>query len=338
VNLLVRKLNSLIYRYRDNRWRWDPRFRDDPSLPIDRPIFLLGTQGGGLTLTARILARHPEVVSVTGDHLHWAAYHEMQNTLERALTPSFTWLLDDPPGYSFDLAQGYGIGLHTWMYASDGFWPLYHRDAQHATPAEREGLRSLLRKTIRLNRSSATQGPGRFLDKSQTFTVKIGLLEEILGDCNPRYVLLTRDPFAMCWRAVHKVVTVMALRCSEQEKFEIALQHWKNSMQEALAWEGRAALAWWRFEDLLAEPDRVIHEICDHAELPFRPEILPGPEDRIPWGSAHDAFDRSKWYPVRPNVSARYLKEVPEWAIERVKRECSELLERFDYHPPERVT
>jgi hypothetical protein len=224
------------------------------------------------------------------------------------------------------------------MYASDGFWPLYHRDAQHATPAEREGLRSLLRKTIRLNRSGATQGPGRFLDKSQTFTVKIGLLEEILGDCNPRYVLLTRDPFAMCWRAVHKVVTVMALRCSEQEKFEIALQHWKNSMQEALAWEGRAALAWWRFEDLLAEPDRVIQEICDHVELPFRPEIMPGPEDRIPWGSAHDAFDRSKWYPVRPNVSARYLKEVPDWAIERVQRECAELLERFDYHPPERVT
>ena len=335
MNVAVRKLNSLIYRYRDRRWRWHPRFRDDPSVEIDRPIFLLGTQGGGLTLASRILARHPHAVTVTGNHASWAGYFEMQNTLERALPPSLTWLLEDVPGFESEIRQGYGIGQHTWMYAAEGMLPLYRRDASHVTPEEREILRSLLRSTIRLNRPG-TGGPVRFLDKSQAYTVKIPFLQEILADCRPKFVLITRDPFAMCWRAVDKVSTVMALRKSVEEKFEIALQHWKNSMQIALESEGRVDLACWRFEDLLAEPQRVIHEICDHAELPFDAKVLPRANDRIPWGSALDAFDRSKWYPVRPKVSAGYLREVPEWAVEAIASRCAPLLERFGYQPPKR--
>lgn len=331
MNVAVRKLNSLIYRYRDNRWRWDPRFRDDPDVEIDRPVFLLGTQGGGLTLTSRILARHPHVVTVTGNHRSWAAYFEMQNTLERALPPSLTWILEDVPGFESEIRQGYGVGQHTWFYAADRMLPLYRRDAGQVTPEERETLRSLLRSAIRLNRASAS-GPARFLDKSQTYTLKIPFLREILRDCDPRFVMIVRDPFAMCWRAVHKVSTVVALRMSVEEKFEIALQHWKNSMEIAL--ESGDALRWWRFEDLLAEPERVVREICAYAELPFLPSILPGPDDRIPWGSAFDAFDRSKWYPVRPNVSARYLREVPDWAVDAIATRCAHLIERFGYAPP----
>jgi hypothetical protein len=110
MNAAVRKLNSLIYRYRDNRWRWDPRFRDDPDV----------------------------------------------------------------------------------LYAADGMLPLYRRVASQVTSEERETLRSLLRSAIRADRASSAE--------------------------------------------------------------------------------------------------RVVREICAHTELPFLPEILPGPDDRIPRASAHDAL------------------------------------------------
>lgn len=47
--------------------------------PIQRPIFLLGSQSGGLTLLARILRRHASLVYCTGNSRYWAGSDEMQN-------------------------------------------------------------------------------------------------------------------------------------------------------------------------------------------------------------------------------------------------------------------
>ena len=198
----------------------------------------------------------------------------------------------------------------------------------------REAFRSILRRVIRLNSPRGGEGSYRFLDKSQSDTVRIGLIQAILADCGPKFVLLTRNPYAMCWRAVRQVQDLVVMDKPVEEKFEIAVQHWANSMETALAYEGRADLAWWRFEDLLVSPERVLGEICRFAELPFLPGILPSANDHIPFGSAYDAFDRSKWYPLRPGLNDRYLREIPEWAVKVVSRRCAPLLKRFGYEPP----
>jgi len=324
MNLPLRKLNSAYYHYRVNRWRWHPRFRDnDPSVRIDRPIFLLGTQGGGLTLTARILRRHPQVVSVTGDRRHWAGADEMQNVLEGALPEALSWRTMELPGL--------GSGRNSWLYACDDGLPHYRGDESGASDEVRDEFRSILRRVIRLNAPRSGEGPYRFLDKSQSYTVRIGLIQQILADCGPKFVLLTRNPYAMCWRAVRRVKDLVVMDKPLEEKFEIAVQHWANSMDAALAYEGRADLAWWRFEDLLVSPERVLAEICRFVELPYLPEILPSADDHIPFGSASDAFDRSKWYPLRPGLNDRYLAEIPEWAAKVVSRRCAPLLERFGY-------
>ena len=87
MSAMARKTRAALFRARRNVWRWDPRFRRGADVAIDRPIFLLGTQGAGLTLLSRILRRHPLVVGATGGHRYWAGADEGQNVFAGALPP-----------------------------------------------------------------------------------------------------------------------------------------------------------------------------------------------------------------------------------------------------------
>lgn len=322
---LVRKLSSAYFRYRAARWRWHPRFRIDSSAtPVDRPIFLLGTQGGGLTITSRILHRLPGVVSASGDHRYWAGHDEVQNVYEDAMPGPLGWHPDDEDGIPTTEAR-------SWLFASEPYFKHYRRTSADASDDLAKEFKRLLRGIIRLNQSSPG---GRLVDKSQSFSVRVGLVGELLRDCDPRFVLITRDPFAMCWRAATKVRPFQNLDRPEKEKMRLAVQHWRNTMESALTDAPEVAFRWWRFEDLLAEPDRVVREICEFTDLEYTPAILPQPDDVIPWGSGFDAFSRHKWYPMRTDVNDSYLRSIPGWAIAMVESECGELLDQFGYSAP----
>ena len=43
------------------------------DINVNKPIFILGTQGGGLTLISRILHRHPDTVYCSGNSKFWAS-------------------------------------------------------------------------------------------------------------------------------------------------------------------------------------------------------------------------------------------------------------------------
>ena len=43
----------------------------------------------------------------------------------------------------------------------------------------------------------------RFIDKSQIFTVKLSLINELLKENRPKFILITRDPYASCLRAAN---------------------------------------------------------------------------------------------------------------------------------------
>jgi len=60
---------------RRDRWRLSVRKRlpGVDRIPLDGPIFVLGMQGGGTTLVARCLLRHPSVVSMSGGSDYWVA-------------------------------------------------------------------------------------------------------------------------------------------------------------------------------------------------------------------------------------------------------------------------
>lgn len=320
----VRKLNSVTYHYRAKRWMAHPRFwLGKNSVRIDRPVFLLGTQGGGLTLTARMLRRSPEMVSVTGNASYWAGADEIQNVLQPILPEVLSW-------------RGISLWHHTyknhnWLYASDALYPYYHATAAEASRGLRRRFRDILRGILNMNRPLSGASYGRLIDKSQSYTLRIGLINRLLGDCRPKFLLLVRNPFASCWRAVTRDGIVSNLPLDKRGKLELAIQHWRNSMQSALDGREDADLEWWRFEDLLRAPEMVLHQICEFLGLRFTSYMLPSAGDRIPWGSAYDAFVGVKWYPVRPDVNDRYLAEIPHWARSRVWEECRDLIQYFGY-------
>ena len=324
---LIRKMNSAAYHYRTNRWRWSLAFRRAASqAPIDRPVFLLGTQGGGLTIISRILRRIPITVSATGNSRYWAGYDEMQDVL-------YDWLPSEFRLNPLQLPGEQRETLPSWLYASSRSFDVYHRTAADASPELGVQLRQAIQGLIAMNAPRGLASSPRFIDKSQSFTIRIGLVSALLRDSGPRFVLISRDPFAMSWRAARRLQREPsgAARFSPQETVALAAEHWSNSMKSALDEADGAALSWWRFEDFLREPERILREICRFAELPFSARIMPGPADRIPWGSMWDAYDRSKWYPLRETANDSYLAEMPEWAAKTVVDRCGSLIERFGY-------
>mgnify|MGYP001403040291 FL=1 len=321
----LRKINSLIFHYRTQRWRWNRAFRDGPEVIPHRPIYLLGTQNGGLTLLARILHRHPDAVSATGDHRHWAGEDELQDALRDILPEDFGWRRVTLPGFPSD--------SHGWLYATPDFLPHYRRTAAQADPAVAARYRAILGRVLRMN-AGERASRARFVDKSQTLTLRVGQMQASLPDSPPVFVMLSRNPYAMVWSQAQKNGTVRALDLPIERKVELCAWHWRNSHEAALedaAADPAIRLRHWRFEDLLADPAMVLKEICAFCDLRWNPAILPGPTDRLPWGSRSDALNRRKWYPLRPDVNARALAELPDWALRVIEDICSPLAARLGY-------
>lgn len=322
----VRKLNSALYYARRHKWRYHPRFRDDPAIAIDRPVFLIGIQGGGLTILSRILHRLPETVSAAGDHMAWASDDECQNVYRDILPEELSWRDVSVEGFSF---RNFALNGHNWVFASEPYREFYLRGAEHATPELAAEFQSVIRRILRLHGATPAK-PKRFIDKSQSLATRVGLVTELLSGCGPRFVLFVRNPFAAVWRAATGDDVIASLDMPIERKVEVAAQHWKGLYESALAHDGRQ-LGVWKFEDFLAEPERIVREVCDHAALEFSPAIMPGPNDTIPWGSMYDAFNLRKWHPFRTDVNDRYLAEIPDWARDLVRRECGALVDRFQY-------
>lgn len=312
-----RIVHGLVYRLRYHRWRFDPRryLANIGRASIDRPVFLLGTQGGGLTLVSRVLRRHPRTFSVTGNPDYWTGSAEMQNVLADALPDDLR--LEGHPSLS---------GREdSWLYATDQLLPDFRRSEEDATDRLSDILLARLRMLLVLN---CDGDEGRFVDQSQSYTVKASFLRRLLKGRDPRFVLVTRNPYALCLRAVDRVLDGTGL--SRSERLELAVQHWDNSMRCALA-DGEAIEGFGtvRFEDFLAEPERTLEVIDEVVELGLEPDLLPASDDRMPLGTPPDG----KWYPLRPDVNAKYLRGISEQVVAAVDERCGNLAEQLGYTP-----
>ncbi len=319
--------NALIREIRFNLWRVHPlRFsRQLDTIPIKSPIFLLGVQGGGLTLLARMLHRHPQVVYVTGNSKYWAGPDEMQIVMEPLLPPELAGLHRNQP-YHPDYPY------RDWLYATDELLPLYRKTAADATPMMAYRFQRAIRLTIALYASNPQNA--RFVDKSQTFTVRLSLVNALLAPYNPHFILVTRNPYAVIYRAATRVHSVKRTASSLEERLRLAAQHWANSFRCALedAFEVKHFFIV-RFEDLLKEPERWLKEICSFTGLSFIYEMLPAPEHRIPIGSTGSARGDHKWYPLRPNVNQPYLESLEPWMIELIDAIAGDLARQWEYTP-----
>lgn len=323
-------LNKWCYVYKRNSWMLDLSryWRDFQDVVIDRPIFLLGTQGGGLTLVSRMLRRHEQIVSVTGDHEYWAGADEMQNVYWPILPETLTGLrYHVPRDETFRTPRG-------WVYATEHLLPAYRNTRDHVTAGEREQFRRLLRWTIKRHAKGKTAV--RFTDKSQLYTVKVSYLNGLLEDCDPKFLLITRNPYAMCYRSTDGTRSLRMLQGTYDfnQRLELAAQHWANSVACAQE-DGKRVKSFMvvRFEDVLRNPEQELRKICEFVELDFSDDLLPHADHKVPFGSMR----RNRWYPLKPEINARHLQAMSGEHVEIVARWCGTYADMLGYEKPDKV-
>jgi len=320
-------LNYIWYIYKRNRWILNPsRFwKDFKDIKIDRPVFLLGFHGGGATLLSRMIRRNKDFVSVTGNYKYWSGADEMQVVLGPILPPELTGIKHKIP-----IKSGLKFPTH-WLYAIDKYLPYFRNTAEDVTPEIKENFRKTIRWII--TRNAINKNKARFIDKSQIYTIKVSFLNEILKDAKPKFILLLRNPYVLCHRIIKRNANCFKNNNikSKEEQLEIASQHWANSIKCALEDSEKADLIILRVEDLLDEPEKVLKKICNFIEIEFSYNMLPQEKHRIPFG----CIGRNKWYPLRPNINEKYLREIKKEDIEIIDDNVSEYAKRFGYFKPE---
>jgi hypothetical protein len=319
------------YYWRRNEWMADPSWLMPARIrgPVHGPIFLLGVQGGGLTLVSRMLRRHPAVVTLSGGRDYWVGADEIQSSMAMRLPASLAL-----GGRLLHRGQWHPrmTPPHSWAYACDELLPRYRRTEADYDEHAAATLCQVISECVR--RHGRGTGPYRFLDKSQTYTVKVGYLNALLRGTDPRFVLVTRDPYAACVRAASGKAGDMRRysgRISLAERIAICAEHWANSMSLALE-DGRGLpnFTTVRFEDILQDPSTSLRRICDFVGLSYEEEMIPQPGHRIPFGSKYS----DRWYPLKPAINDAYLGMAAPEHLDRIAERCGPLAERLGYPRP----
>lgn len=313
---------------------------------IDRPIFILGTQGGGNTLVYRVLARHPSMVGIAGNHRYWTRLNEMHNSKPwyqfnklKGLDKAFL-----PEELAITRKEEHPIfGYHKyWIYATDSLYDEYRLTENDYDAESANLLRGRIKIALRAYAKDIRSA--RFVDKSPTYSLKIPFLRKCL--CNPLFILLLRNPYAMCWLAATRVyekeyesrVDIIGryhgpwnVKMSLDERLKFAGQHWVNTFQTALSELQNADDGYiLRFEDLLVNPKRKLMEILEFVELEYFPYLLPRPQhQQFFWNNPG-----YRWYPLWPDVNNKCFKEITPEAVEIIHNYAGVLADRFGYERP----
>jgi hypothetical protein len=313
-----RKLKKIVREYWHRKPAWTPRrlFIPLEEVQIERPVFFLGTQGGGLTLLTRMLRRNGEFVTIGGGSTFWTGNDEMDKfQVQSHLLPDELALRS--PGYHNMTGEeedhpvfGYE---RSWVYATDQLLPQYRKTKQDHSEVLEQRFRNYIRRSIRAH--SRDGESARFLDMSQSYSLKVPLLREIFSSV--RFVLVVRNPYVMCWREATRrpewKYRLWNERPSLERGLRLAAQHWANTYATALsdlqkAEDGLVV----HFEDVLRRPKKHMREISDHVAVSYTDDMIPQPHHRLPFGSK----EQSKWYPIRTDVNSKYLHSVTVEAVE----------------------
>lgn len=324
------KLNSrlarLIYSLRMFGWLVDPRFwwGQNFKQEIDRPIFILGMQGGGITLLTRILRRHGSVIAARGGKEWWSGPDEIQNVFGPALPPELTGLRwKVPPHPKFGK-------LRSWSYASNELLKTYRRTCEDVTHNTQTKLRNVIGYALK-SHGRKIQTP-RFVDKSQVNMVRAGLIHAALKDANPQFVMVLRNPYVSVFRAANGAARDMkdlAETTTLDERLKICAEHYANSVRAVFedAAQCGFALKVMRIEDLFADPAKFTAEFCHHVSLVMHDDMIPAPHHRLVFGSRF----ADRWYPVNQKIDEKYWNKIDKITIAIVNTTCESLFERLGY-------
>lgn len=320
-------LNKAYYGFRMYQWFFDfsKLFQNFQDVKINKPIFLLGTQGGGLTLVYRMIRRHHDVVSPTGNYLYWTGADEMCSVFGRVLPNQLAAAKYHNVTKKLKRSSG------GWMYASDKYFNHYKNDDSDVTANIKSNFHRVIRWTIK--RYANNPESSRFTDKSHIYTIKMTFINELLKEFDPKFILITRNPYAICYRAA--ITNTEYFDLISENGFLYALdtaaQHWKNSMQAALDDSKKVKnFMHIKFEDFLLEPEVSLKKVCNFAELVYKSDMLPKSSDTLPFGTLRG----KRWYPLNPAINNTYLNKLDEDMIKVIHNRCGNLASYFGYEMP----
>lgn len=287
------------------------------NIPIDRPVFIVGLQGGGLTLVSRIIRRNKKVVYQQGNSRFWVRGDEMQNDLARKLPESMRLFHSKPFGDSDFLRGG-------WVYGTENYINHFKKNNSELTDQDAEQFRKVIRDCIA--RYAHDPMRARFLDKSQTYGLKIPYIEEIFKDTTPYFIVITRNPHVIITKSVERPA-LSNLNISKHECFDLAVQHYKNCMTEmALKGRDRENVMFMKFESFLDSPVESVQKICQFTGLIYDPDMMPAPHHNI----------KGKWYPIEPNRNSKWLFRITQEQCDKINRSLGDLIEAFGYKQMEK--
>lgn len=272
-------------------------------------MFMLGTEGGGLTLLSRILRRHPDVVSCSGNKLFWAGTDELQIAYFKSLPVSLRLLHKDwltKRVYSDIIHPNYGSRVG-WSYATDSVLEEYRRTEADFCQDDCETLQRLIKEFIRAY--ALTESP-RFLDKSQSYTLKTPLLKRYLPDA--KFVLISRNPYALCYgRSRYSVKSksvsqIRQLNTTPEKDLRLRCNHFANMFRIGLHDLSNIDHIFIRYEDFLMNPETSLSKLLDYLGLSPTNCLLPSKHDQMPFGS----ISLAKWFPMATDVNSKYLREL----------------------------
>jgi hypothetical protein len=311
--MLLDKLRTLfrvsVNAYWEYKPWWTPR-RLTTSLDeikIDRPIFILGVQGGGLTLLARMIHRHPDIVTIGGGRTFWVGNNEMDKQYIGELPEDFTLRSPKYQSPTFkthmtgdeDEHPVFGVERN-WVYACDDLLDRYRKTDEDWTPEKGAALRRAIKESLRAYASDIEST--RFLDMSQTFSLKVPLLRKIFPDA--RFVVQTRNPYATCIKEARDESYAWRRKTRMEQKLRLFATHWRNTYRHAVDdLDGYQHKVIVRYEDLVEDPEGELKRVLDNVDLAYDSDMVPRAHHSFPRG----ASEQHKWYPVRTGVNEKHL-------------------------------
>lgn len=298
------------------------------KVPINKPIFFLGVQGGGLTIIARSIKRHNNVVSMRGNNTFWTGQDELDSQKE---VPKELSILFPENGKTIVKTELFGKERLWWTYATNDLYNTYYANEKIFSKELDKKTKKLIKSFIRgyaHNISSA-----RYCEKSQLFTIKVRLLKKIFPDA--KFILVYRNPYAICHRIASKNYSSFTSgnikNMSFEDRLKIAAQHWKNNYQTALKDFKNAGIDYYdvKIEDYLNNPKTYLDEILHFCQLKPQNDLLPKPNHKLPFGS----LDTEKWYPLQKDINSKYLKKITQKEKKIIQKEIGiRLLKKIGYN------
>ena len=190
------------------------------QIKIDRPVFIIGLQGGGLSIITRILRRTPNTVSVKANTKSWFSNDEMQNEVA----------LELPEGLRLFHCMYYnqpGFFRGGWLYGTNRYFHHFRKSEKESNDEIREQLLRVIEKLVRKYAIKITGA--RFIDKSQSYGLKIPFLNQILAQCRPKFLVISRNPYIAIRKAILRPA-ISFLGLNSKQAIQLASEHYNNCM------------------------------------------------------------------------------------------------------------